>query len=76
MIYALQRSEILDAMTCSFCLSMDGLIVEPTDTWASYDVFIATVVDMGRDIKDEENPPEITGVPMTLVIIMVGNRTH
>jgi len=67
LIYALQRSEILDAMTCSFCLSMDGLIVEPTDAWASYDVFHSNCRGIWVEIlKDEENPPAITGVPADL----------
>ena len=39
MIYALQRSEVLDERTCDFCLSMDGLTVLPTDTWAGTDIF-------------------------------------
>jgi hypothetical protein len=33
-VYALQRSELLDATTCNFCLSFDGRIVENTDSIA------------------------------------------
>lgn len=67
MIHALQRSEILDEDTCTFCISMDGLIVEPNDKWASYDVFHSNCRGIWVEIlKDEENPPEITGVPDNL----------
>lgn len=67
MIHALQRSEILDSETCSFCLSMDGLIVEPTDVWASYDIFHGNCRGIWVEIlKDEEDPPEVTGVPDSL----------
>lgn len=64
MIYALQRSEVLDERTCDFCISMDGLVCEPDDTWASTDVFHENCRGIWVEIlKDEENPPEVTGVP-------------
>lgn len=64
MIYALQRSEILDDKTCSFCLSMDGRVVEPTDDWADADIFHTNCRGIWVEIlKDETNPPPITGVP-------------
>jgi len=67
MIYALQRSEILDEVTCNFCLSMDGLIIEPDDKWAATDIFHGDCRGIWVEIlKDEENPPEITGVPDNL----------
>ncbi len=67
MIYALQRSEILDKSTCNFCLSMDGLIVTPDDEWAKTDVFHGDCRGIWVEIKtDEENPPEVTGVPANL----------
>lgn len=66
-IYALQRSEILDKNTCNFCLSMDGRIVELKDVWAQYDIFHADCRGIWVEIlKDEENKPEITGVPDAL----------
>lgn len=62
-IYALQRSEVLDERTCEFCLSMDGLVVDPDDDWASTDVFHENCRGIWVEIlNDEENPPEITGV--------------
>lgn len=64
MIHGLQRSEVLDNVTCDFCLSMDGLIVNPTDTWAGYDVFHNNCRGIWVEIlKDEEDLPDITGVP-------------
>lgn len=67
MIRSLQRSEILDEKTCDFCLSMDGLVVKPDDKWASTDVFHGSCRGIWVEImKEEENPPEITGVPDNL----------
>lgn len=66
-IYALQRSEILDQKTCDFCLSMDGLIVDMNDSWAKTDVFHDYCRGIWVEIlKDEKNPPQITGVPDTI----------
>lgn len=62
-IYALQRSEVLDNRTCDFCLSMDGLVVELADTWARTDTYHDSCRGIWVAIlKDELNPPEITGV--------------
>lgn len=63
-IYALQRSEILDKATCDFCLSMDGRIVESNDDWAKSDTFHSNCRGIWVAImSDEQNPPDITGVP-------------
>ena len=63
-IHGLQRSEILDSVTCDFCLSMDGLVVDTEDKWASEGEFHNNCRGIWVEIlKDEENPPEITGVP-------------
>ncbi len=62
-IYALQRSEVLDERTCEFCLSMDGLVVNSDDDWASTDVFHENCRGIWVAImNDESNPPDITGV--------------
>lgn len=67
MIQSLQRSEILDEKTCDFCLSMDGLIVAPNDKWANTDVFHGSCRGIWVEIlNDEENAPDITGVPDSL----------
>jgi hypothetical protein len=67
MIYALQRSEVLDMDTCDFCLSMDGLVIEPTNEWATTDIFHGNCRGIWVEIlKDEQNPPAITGVPDAL----------
>ena len=64
MIHALQRSEILDNVTCDFCLSMDGLTVAPDDTWASEGEFHNNCRGIWVEIlKDEDTLPEITGIP-------------
>jgi hypothetical protein len=66
MIYALQRSEVLDERTCEFCLSMDGLTVLPTDTWAGTDVFHENCRGIWVEILANEQDVEdieITGVP-------------
>lgn len=64
MIYALQRSEVLDKKTCSFCLSIDGRVIAPTDDWASADTFHTNCRGIWVEIlNDEMNPPPITGVP-------------
>lgn len=63
-IYALQRSEVLDNKTCDFCLSMDGLVVELADTWARTDTFHDSCRGIWVAImKEELNPPAVTGVP-------------
>lgn len=66
LIHALQRSEILDSKTCNFCLSMDGLTVDPTDKWAKADNFHDYCRGIWVEIlKDEQGSEsiEVTGVP-------------
>ena len=66
-IHALQRSEILDSVTCNFCLSMDGRIVEPDDSIAQEGTFHSNCRGIWVEIlKDEEELPEVTGVPNSL----------
>lgn len=66
-IHALQRSEILDEVTCNFCLSMDGRIVEPDDSIAKEGTFHSNCRGIWVEIlKDEEELPEVTGVPNSL----------
>jgi hypothetical protein len=38
-IHALQRSEILDASTCNYCLSIDGRIIEKDDSFGQNTIF-------------------------------------
>lgn len=66
-IHGLQRSEILDEVTCNFCLSMDGRIVETDDSIAREGTFHSNCRGIWVEIlKDEEELPEITGVPNSL----------
>lgn len=67
MIQSLQRSEILDNTTCNFCLSMDGRVVNPDDAWAKTNSFHSNCRGIWVEIlKDEENPPEVGGIPGNL----------
>jgi len=67
MIHALQRSEVLDYATCNFCLSMDGRVIDADDYWARTSVYHTNCRGIWVEIlKDEENPPEITGIPDSL----------
>lgn len=66
-IHGLQRSEILDSVTCNFCLSMDGRIVEPNDPIASEGTFHSNCRGIWVEIlKDEAELPDVTGVPNSL----------
>lgn len=66
-IYALQRSEILDEVTCDFCLSMDGRIVGLDDKWAAEDCFHTNCRGIWVEILHEEpEKPDIDGVPDNL----------
>lgn len=66
-IHGLQRSEILDADTCDFCLSMDGRIVSLNDEWASEDEFHNNCRGIWVEILNEEPElPEIEGIPDNL----------
>ena len=66
-IYALQRSEILDDVVCDFCMSMDGVIVALDDPAADEDEYHSNCRGIWVEImNDEEELPEITGVPEEL----------
>lgn len=66
-VYGLQRSEVLDYATCNFCLSMDGRVVDKEDSWAQTDTFHNNCRGIWVAIlKDEQDPPEIGGIPDNL----------
>lgn len=66
-IYALQRSEVLDARTCNYCLSVDGRIVEKNDDFAKNAIFHTGCRGIWVEIlKDEQELPDIDGVPDSL----------
>lgn len=76
-IYALERSEILDETTCNFCLSMDGLVIDMDDKFASFDIFHGNCRGIWVAIlNDEVNPPEITGVPDKLAAYYGGQTNE
>lgn len=66
-IYALQRSEILDKKTCNFCLSMDGRIIEMSDPLGKIGTFHSNCRGIWVEIlEDEEEKPKISGVPNSI----------
>lgn len=66
-IYALQRSEILDRKTCNFCLSIDGRIIEKTDSLARKTIFHSNCRGIWVEIlQEEEEKPRISGVPKSI----------
>lgn len=67
MIYALQRSEILDKVTCNFCISMDGVTIEADDDFASTEIYHTNCRGIWVEIlNNEKDKPDITGVPDAL----------
>ena len=66
-IHALQRSELLDATTCNFCLSLDGRIVEADDSIARTGPVHSNCRGIWVAImKDEAELPKISGVPKSI----------
>lgn len=67
MIYALQRSEVLDSRTCAYCLSVDGRIIKPTDAFAKVDIFHSGCRGIWVEIlNDEAEKPPIGGIPKSI----------
>ncbi len=66
-IHALQRSELLDAVTCNFCLSIDGRIVENDDSIARTGPVHSSCRGIWVAImKDEAELPAISGIPKAI----------
>lgn len=66
-IYALQRSEILDSVTCNFCLSIDERIVEKDDALGKIGTFHSNCRGIWVEIlMGEEGKPKISGVPNSI----------
>jgi hypothetical protein len=66
-IYALQRSEILDDHTCSFCAAMDGKVLAKDDSLTNEDIFHPHCRGIWVEImNDEFQKPQITGIPDSL----------
>jgi len=66
-IHALQRSEILDTHTCNFCLSVDGRVLDKTDSFTSNTIFHSSCRGIWVAIKlDEAELPPIGGVPKAI----------
>lgn len=66
-IYALQRSELLDAHTCNYCLSIDGRVIEKDDPFGRNTIFHSNCRGIWVAIlNDEEDKPSIGGIPKSL----------
>lgn len=66
-IYALQRSEILDEVTCNYCLSIDGRVFSKDDPFADVDLIHTNCRGIFVEIlMDEKKKPPIKGMPQGL----------
>lgn len=66
-IYALQRSEILDRRTCNYCLSVDGRVIEKTDSFGHNTIFHSGCRGIWVEIMMAESElPPIGGIPKTI----------
>ena len=66
-IYALQRSEILDAVTCNYCLSIDKRVFKKSDSFTRNDGFHSNCRGIWVEIlMSETEKPERSGIPKTL----------
>ncbi len=66
-IYALQRSEILDSVTCNYCISVDKRIFKKGDLFTHTDGIHSSCRGIWVEIlKDEREKPNIEGMPQSL----------
>ncbi len=66
-IYALQRSEILDARICNYCISVDGRVIDKTDRFRNKKQFHFYCRGIWVAIgQDEVEKPGIGGIPEEL----------
>lgn len=66
-IYALQRSEILDNVTCSYCMSIDMRVFRKKDSFTRTDAIHSNCRGIWVEImKVEAEKPKIAGMPQTL----------
>jgi len=66
-IYALQRSEILDEVTCNYCMSIDGRVFRKKDSFTNNDGIHSNCRGIWVSIvKEEIDKPTIGGIPKTL----------
>lgn len=66
-IYALQRSELLDNVTCNYCMSIDGRVFRKNDSFTRNDGIHSSCRGMWVEImKEETEKPAISGIPISL----------
>ena len=66
-IYALQRSEILDRVTCNYCISIDKRVFKKDDSFTHNDGIHSNCRGIWVEIlKDETEKPVRDGIPKSL----------
>lgn len=66
-IYALQRSEVLDETTCSYCMSIDKRVFKKSDPFVHNDGIHSNCRGIWVEImKTETDKPPAEGIPKTL----------
>lgn len=66
-IYALQRSEVLDHVTCNYCMSIDSRVFRKRDSFTKTNLIHSNCRGMWVEVlKTEEPKPKITGIPKSL----------
>ena len=66
-IHALQRSEILDSVTCNYCISIDERVFKKGDSFTHTDGVHSSCRGIWVEIlKDEKEKPSIGGMPDSL----------
>jgi len=66
-IYGLQRSEILDAVTCNYCMSIDKRVFKQSDSFTKNDGIHSNCRGIWVEIlKDETDKPDKAGIPKSL----------
>lgn len=63
-VVAMQRSEVLDGVTCSMCLSLDERVVTPTDPMAYMQIVHTHCRGVWVPVLvEDEQKPDVTGIP-------------
>ena len=66
-IYGIQRSEILDAVTCNFCMSIDKRVFKKSDSFIHNDIIHSNCRGIWVEIMAEETEkPDLDGIPQSL----------
>lgn len=67
-VVAMQRSEVLDGVTCAVCLSLDERVVSPTDPMAYMQIVHTHCRGVWVPILAiDDEQPDVTGIPKSIV---------